>query len=235
MTYNDATSSATGTPTSKSFFERVIGVFTSPQATMQDIAARPSWLIPLILVCAAALAFSLYTQDLIIETQRTEARKRNPDMTEEQFAGMEKVMKITTPIFAVLGTGVFYLGIGGLLMLTGSVLLGGQTKFKTLFSTVCWSGVITLVSTLINAPVMKARGVMESATSLAGLLPSGDSKSFLHTLLSQIDLFNIWWVAVVGFGFAAAYKFSTKKSMITVFVWWAIFVAIGVTVKTMFS
>ncbi|NUM75596.1 hypothetical protein DCC62_19855 [candidate division KSB1 bacterium] len=235
MTYNDPSSSSTVTPKSKSFVERLIGVFTSPSATMQDIAARPSWLIPLILVCVSALAFSLYTQDLIIETQRTETLKRNPNMTEEQIAGMEKVMKITTPIFAVLGTGVFYLAIGGLLLFTGNILLGGQTKFKTLFSTVCWSGVITLVSSLINAPVMKARGVMESATSLAGLLPSGDSKSVLHTLLSQIDLLNIWWVAVAGFGFAAAYKFSTKKSMITVFVWWAIFVAIGVAVKTMTS
>lgn len=235
MTYNDASSSATVTPKPKSFFERLIGVFTSPQTTMQDIAARPSWLIPLILVMAAALAFTFYTQDLIIETQRTETLKRNPNMTEEQVAGMEKVMKITTPIFAVAGTGIFYLAIGGLLMFTGNILLGGQTKFKTLFSTVCWSGVITLASTLINAPVMKARGVMESATSLAGLLPSGDSKSLLHTLLSQIDLFNIWWVAVIGFGFAAAYRFSTKKSMITVFVWWAIFVAIGVAIKTMTS
>jgi hypothetical protein len=94
---------------------------------------------------------------------------------------------------------------------------------------------ISVLGSIINIPVMANRQVMESATSLSILLSPDAKDTFLYNLLSQIDLFWIWWVVVMGFGLAAAYKFSTRKAMTTVFVLWAIFVAISVGVKSMFS
>jgi hypothetical protein len=77
--------------------------------------------------------------------------------------------------------------------------------------------------------------VMESATSLSSLLPSEENKTLLYHLFSQIDLFWIWWVAVVGFGVAAAYKFATRKAMTMVFSLWAIYVVIAVALRSIFS
>jgi hypothetical protein len=54
-------------------------------------------------------------------------------------------------------------------------------------------------------------------------------------LLSQVDLFTIWWIVVVGFGFAAVYKFSTRKAMTTVFIVWAIIALASAGLKSMFS
>lgn len=234
MNYADAGVNASVSPKPMGVFERFIGVFTSPAATMRDIAAHPTWLPPMIIAVLVALVFSIFSQDLILERQRTEVRKRNPEMTEQQLAVMEKMTKISTPIMAVVMTPIVYLLIGGVLLFTGNVLLGGEAKFKTLFATASWSGVISVLSTLINAPVMKARGVLESATSLAFLLPPEDNETPLYFLLSQIDLFTLWWVIVLGFGFAAAYKFTTQKSMTVLFIWWAALAAVGFGVKMMF-
>ncbi len=234
MNYADAGVNAPVSPKPLGVFERFIGVFTSPAATMRDIAAHPTWLPPMIIAVLVALVFSIFSQDLILERQRTEVRKRNPEMTEQQLAVMEKMTKISTPIMAVVMTPIVYLLIGGVLLFTGNVLLGGEAKFKTLFATASWSGVISVLSTLINAPVMKARGVLESATSLAFLLPPEDNETPLYFLLSQIDLFTLWWVIVLGFGFSAAYKFTTQKSMTVLFIWWAALAAVGFGVKMMF-
>ena len=93
---------------------------------------------------------------------------------------------------------------------------------------------ITVLSYLINIPVMADRQTMESATSLGSFFAAEENKTFFHHLLSQVDLFAIWWVAVLGFGVAAAYKFSTRKAMTMVFVVWAIFALGAAVFKSMF-
>jgi hypothetical protein len=94
---------------------------------------------------------------------------------------------------------------------------------------------ISVLGSLINVPIMAQKLVMESATSLSSLLPSEENKTLLYHLFSQLDLFWLWWVAVIGFGVAAVYKFSTRKAMTTVFTMWVIYVVIAVALKSIFS
>ncbi|MCI0695749.1 YIP1 family protein [candidate division KSB1 bacterium] len=218
-------------------FERLIGVFVSPASTMQDIAARPSWVLPLIIVTIVGSVSAFFLKGVILQTQLEAMEKRN--MTAEQIEQarpmMEKMMTYTVPLVPLVTTPLFYLVIAGLLMFTGNVILGGEAKFSQLFAVTCWSGTITALSSIINVPIMVNKGVMESATSLSSLLPSEENKTLLYNLFSQIDLFWIWWVAVIGFGVAAVYKFSTRKAMTTVFAMWVIYVVIAVAIKSIFS
>ncbi|MGH7455659.1 MAG: YIP1 family protein [bacterium] len=217
--------------------ERLIGVFVSPASTMQDIAARPSWIVPLIIVTLVGALGAFFLKDVILQTQLEAMEKRN--MTAEQIEQarptMEKVMNITVPLIPLITTPLFYLIIAGLLMFVGNVILGGEAKFSSLFAITCWSGLISVLGSVINIPIMAKKMVMESATSLSSLLPSEENKTLLYHLFSQIDLFWIWWVAVIGFGVAAVYKFSTRKAMTMVFTLWAIYVVIAVALKSIFS
>ena len=217
--------------------ERLIGVFVSPAPTMQDIAARPSWVLPLIVVTLIGSVGAFFLKDAILQTQLEAMEKRN--MTAEQIEQarptMEKVMNITVPLVPLITTPLFYLIIAGLLMFVGNVILGGEAKFSQLFAITCWSGLISVLGSIINIPIMAQKMVMESATSLSSLLPSEENQTLLYHLFSQIDLFWIWWVAVIGFGVAAVYKFSTRKAMTTVFTMWVIYVVIAVALKSIFS
>jgi hypothetical protein len=224
-------------PQAKSWLQRLVGIFASPESTMQDIAARPSWVLPLIIVTIVGSASAFFLKDVILQTQLEAMEKRNmtPEQIEQARPMMEKMMTYTVPLVPLITTPLFYLAIAGLLMFTGNVILGGEAKFSQLFSITCWSGIITALSSLINVPIMVNKGVMESATSLSSLLPSEENKTLLYNLFSQIDLFWIWWVAVIGFGVAAVYKFSTRKAMATVFTMWVIYVVIAVALKSIFS
>lgn len=228
---------AVAMPQSKGAFERIIGIFISPAETMRDIAARPTWLLPLILITVVSCVGSIFLKDAIVQQQIEGMRKKN--MTEEQIQQalpmMEKIMTYTVPIFGLIMPPIIYLVLTGIGMFVGSVILGGETKFSTLFAVSCWSGLISVLSSLVNIPVMVSRVSMESATSLGSFFASEENKTFIHHLLGQIDLFMIWGLVVVGFGVAAAYKFSTKKAMTMVFVIWAIFAIGGAIFKSMFS
>lgn len=228
---------AVAVPQSKGALERIIGIFVSPAETMRDIVARPNWLLPLLLVAVVGSVGSIFLKDAIVQQQIEGMQKKN--MSQEQIDQalpmMEKIMTYTVPLFALIMTPLWYLIIAGIGMLVGNVILGGEAKFSTLFSVVSWSGIITILSSLVNIPVMASRQSMESATSLGSFFVAEENKTFFHHLLGQIDLFALWWVAVLGFGIAAAYKFSTKKAMTTVFVVWAICALGAAAFKSMFS
>lgn len=223
-------------PQAKGVFERIIGIFVSPAETMRDIVARPSWLVPLIIIAVIGSVGSIFLKDAIVQQQIEGMQKRN--MSEEQIQQalpmMEKMMTYTVPLFALIMTPIWYLLIAGIGLFVGNVILGGEAKFSTLFSVTSWSGIITILSSLVNIPVMANRQTMESATSLGSFFAAEENKTFFHHLLGQIDLFIIWWLAVLGFGVAAAYKFSTKKAMTMVFVVWAIFALGAAAFKSMF-
>jgi hypothetical protein len=224
-------------PQSKNWLQRVVGVFVSPESTMQDIAARPSWVLPLVILMLSGALSGFFLKEAIMQTQLEAMEKRN--MTAEQMQQaqpmMEKWINIASVAMPIITTPLFYLLIAGLLMFTGNVILGGEAKFSQLFAVTCWSGMISVLGSIINVPIMANKVVMESATSLSSLLPSEENKSLLYHLFSQIDLFWLWWVAVIGFGVVAVYKFSTRKAMTTVFTMWVIYVVIAVAIKSIFS
>jgi hypothetical protein len=223
-------------PQSKGAFERIIGIFTSPAETMRDIAARPSWLLPLLLVVVVSATGTYFLKDVIVQQQIEGMQKKN--MTEQQIQQampFMNMMGIIAPVSTLIFTPIIYLVLAGVGMFVGNVILGGETKFSTLFAVTCWSGILTVLSYLINIPVMANRETMESATSLGSFFAAEENKTFIHHLFGQIDLFVLWWVALLGFGIAAAYKFSTKKAMTTVFVVWAIFALGAAAFKSMFS
>ncbi len=218
----------------KSMFERILGVFINPRETMDDIAARPSWIIPLVLILLSTVVYVFLMQELILGKAVEGMTTSNPNMTKEQIEQAMPVVKIMTWVGVPIFVPIMYLIFAGLFLFVGNVILGGQTNFKTAFSVTCWSGLISVLGSAIMIPVLRAKGEITSITSLSFLESSGDQGSPIFFLLSQIDLFMIWGIIVLGLGFAAAYKFSSKKGVVTALTIWGIFVVIGTALKAIF-
>ncbi len=223
---------AAAVPQSQSTIDRMIGICTSPRPTMDDIVARPSWVVPLLIMIVAAGLSGFFLKDLIIE-QALDEMAKNPNMTQEQMDAAVPWISGSTMIAPVIFTPVVYVLIAGVFLFVGNVILGGETKFKIPFAVVCWSALITLLSMIVHIPLMLSRGDMTSPTSLA-FLAGEDKGSPLFFLFSQFDLFYIWWLVVVGLGFAATYKFTNQKGIVTVFACWAVFLALGMGLKAIF-
>jgi len=204
------------------FFQKIAGVIFSPGKTMRSIAERPKILFPLLLaafsqVIVYLVRYPLY-QDFMAETLKKsmeiQKTKFNIELTPQQVDQALQIQSISslvaTPIMTLLvwliGTAVVY----GLLK-----AFKGQGKFKSYLAVTGYAYIITLLYQLIVIAVSFFTGslyLMVPLTSLASLLPADMAGTFLFGVIKGIDLFSIWFYAVIAIGLAEASK--VKKTTV---------------------
>jgi len=209
------------------FAGKLINIFTSPTKTFQELDQRPTWIIPFLIMVIITLATVLLTLPIIIKMAVDEIAK-NPEASQEQIQIVVKTLPFTIPSIAVLWIVVWFFAFAGILYLVGTLFLGGDSTFKKILSVQSWSSLIIGLSSIVTIPIVMAKESVLVSLSLALLLPTDAIGTKLHALLSQIDFFNIWYLATMTLGFSTIYKFSVKKSAVTMVILWAIWIAISV-------
>jgi len=223
------------------FLQKIIGVFTSPAKTFASIDAKPSWLVPLIIVAAVNLIFVFVAGDIITNetlTQQEEGmmeKGMDSDQIAQALDTTEKVMKYTVPIFAVVGPVVVLIIVAGVFLFVGNVVLGGAATFKKVFSVTTWSWLILTLYALIVLPLVLAKETMQVNFSLATFLSDDQRKTFVYQLLSRIDIVYFWWIVVYGIGLAVIYKMKTQKMVTVVAVVYAIYAVVASALSGLFS
>jgi hypothetical protein len=221
----------------KSAMARVIGVFTSPKETFADIGARPTWVVPLVIVIVVQLIFMALVGQHIgwdkIVTQQLEKSGRAQNMSQEQ---KDQAIQMGTKIAAGMSYGGVAIGVpivmalmAGVLMLTMS-MMGGRFNFKQSFGIVTHASLIGVVAAILGIIVMFLKSPddfdMQNplAFNLGAFLPDGTSKA-LVAFASSIDLFSFWsiWLLATGYS-AASGKLKFGKALIAVVIPWAVYV-----------
>jgi len=100
--------------------------------------------------------------------------------------------------------------------------------FRRMFAFVSYSTVILALGGLIKIPLVLAKGSIDVRTSLAVLAPSVDLRSPVVVVLGSFDIFSIWQVVALCFGFGVLSGFGTKKSAGIVVGLWVILVVLRV-------
>ncbi len=217
--------------------QRMYGVFFSPKATFADIARRPDWVFPFVIGIVTSVLSGYFLQDVIWEVTR-EQMQNNPNISPEQLEqtlqAAETWVRYSSWIMPLITTVLMYVVIAALLLFSGNVLLGGEARFVQVFSVVCWSSLVNVVNSLVNVPLMRSRGELASATNLTFLAPEAEMQSVTYFLLSQLDLFYLWWVALLGMGLAAVYNYTTQKGITIVASWWVLYIIIASVFKLIF-
>jgi hypothetical protein len=201
-----------------SFAERLMGVFISPGETFEDVARKPGFWAPLIVIVlgtAAMIETMIWKVGLErlarmgIE-QSGRASSMSPEQIDQAVSTGMKFARVTMPIFAVLGPPIVLLIIAGVGILIVNVIFGAQTKFKTVFSLVCYADLVSLLA-LIMAVAMMFFGDPEhlnSSNPVPGnvgffLNPHEVSKP-IYALASSADIFTFWLLILLGVGLSKA-------------------------------
>lgn len=229
---------------------RVFGMITSPKRTFEDIARKPSWLFPsVLLVVMSFIAVAVLVQRVDwreFMTQQIEKNPRSAQMSEEQkhqqIEGGAKYAPIFVYVFGVLGPITILLLAALLAWGSYSLLAGVNAGFPTSFSVIAHAFMTGLVSTPVFVLVLllKPREAIDVenpvATNLAALLPE-DTAKWLYALCKHIDVFMIWSLVLVAIGFAAVNpkKLKGMKSYRVVFLVWATLVVLHVGAVWAFS
>ncbi len=222
-------------PGSMNDLQRAVGVFSAPRRTFEDVAARPTWLVPLLfVVVAAALVTQLALPAILSDVEQqingmVEEGKLSEDQAEQAVSTALKWTGSTAAAGAAVYTALSAVIVAAVLLFVGNVVLGGKAKFVQIFSTYAWSGLVGVVGYLVRLPLELQQGTMKVFLSPAAFLPEGTDETAVFRLLAALDIFVLWRAALVAVAFAAIYRLTTGKSLAAVGALYALLVIVSVT------
>lgn len=229
---------------------RVFGVLFSPKRTFEDIARKPSWVLPILIstalsvIAVVALNQRMNWRDYIIQQmdKNPRAAQLSADQKQQQA---DVAVKFTVGIVYASGFLVpicFALIVGLVMWGAYNLLAGTGAGFSQAFSILAHAGLVGIVSTPLFLLVLFLRppGTVDPenplATNLAALLPE-DAAKWLFALCKPIDIFTLWILVLIAIGFAAVNpkKLKGAKSFTIAFTVWAAYVICRVGWAFIFS
>jgi hypothetical protein len=220
------------------FFEKLMNLFISPRETFEALDRKPTWLVPFLVTILILFGGKFLMKDVLMKDMLAWVQASNmPEAQKQAFSSAPSGVIIYSQIIfqALLALIFLYLICPAVLLFTGNTVLGGNSRFKKVFSVVSWSSLVFALGTIVNTALVLVNGTMMGVnTSLALVLATpepGKRPSFLYMMLTQFDLFTLWQMALWTIGLGVIYKFSIKKSAGTVIVlflvWILLFAAIS--------
>lgn len=201
-------------------FGRVIGVLTNPRPTFEDIARKPNWLVPLLLITLVTIVLVGIMGQRVDWVQVANQRiakshfaaqqiaKLPPDQQQAAMNRQVIATKIGVYVGGVVGTAILALILSaiylGLFNLSGAGL-----SFLKSFSLVSYGLVPLGIKALLGIPIvlMKDPSAIDPqnyiASNLAAFLPS-DAALWKITLGASLDIFVLWSIVLMAIAFSAA-------------------------------
>jgi hypothetical protein len=225
-------------PPKPNVFARFAGVLFSPTETFRDIARRPDVLGPLlVLVIISIITSVLLIPHLDFQAGvRTQMESSGRQMSSED---MERAVKMGSAV----GKGIAYVApllnviwfaiVAGVLLLAFR-LFGGEGTYKQAFSATLYSWVPLTLFGIVLVIIVVTRGMVdpvEMATmvkSNPAFLVDMKTQPVLFTVLGAFDVFTIWTVVLLIFGFAELAKMSKGRAAGIVVSLWIVMIIIRI-------
>jgi hypothetical protein len=220
---------------------RLVGVLWEPKPAFQDLAARPRWWVPIILLTVLSVAYlSMFARVVgwedYIRQQINKQAETNPQLAalsaeqREQALGTSMVIaKYAGSVGAVAGTLILCLVVAAVMLGLMNWLGGAGINFKQSFSITSYSMLPGVISTLLAMVVMALKNPADFdlqnplPANLGAFLSTQTTPKWLHALAGSIDLFSIWIILLMALGFSiAARRMSYGKALTLVLLPWIV-------------
>ncbi len=211
---------------------RLQGTYFSPAPTYKAIAERPKW-VDAFVVVLIFVAIAAWLTAPFASRDSLKAMKDNPKLVEKM--GQERYDKMIQSMeaggssgaqirAAAFGSVLFTVG----LFISAVVILGMCRMVSTEGSLMAIVAVLVhanfvdkILGGIVRTTLVLARqSVFQTSTSLALLAPKIEFTSVPYIVLSQIDFFQLWMFALVGYGLSAIFKVPVRKGMVLSYTFW---------------
>jgi hypothetical protein len=236
-------------------FSRIGGVFFEPAKTFEDVARRPSFLAPLILVILSSLAYTfvlgqhigwdrVVQQQMEMSPKQAERMAQMPADQQESARQMQlKFAPITKYAGSIVGLPILYLIFAGILLGIVRGIMSAPVRFKQIYAIMWYAALPLIVQTGLKIVVMLLKNPDEFnilnplAFNPAAFMEYASSSKFLYVIAMSLDVFTIWGVVLSAIGLKAAggKTLSFGRAVFAVALVWAIPVLLGATLAGIFS
>jgi hypothetical protein len=229
------------------FFVLLWGMIRHPRKTLEylDRTGGRAWVIMALLAAVSAVflvaAVAPISARIAQEAMQTQLQSQfgaspGGDDAEtqariSQFATNPLLTIVAPSLTGVIGLLIGWLVWAGALHLF-SVMVGGDSRFGGMWRGVVWSYLPVVLRNALQAIYVLATGELIANQGLSGLVATGQTVSeliasppspgrlALRSVLTQIDLFNIWNLILLVFAVITIARLSRRKAIgITLGVW----------------
>jgi hypothetical protein len=198
-------------------FGRIFGVLFSPKPTFEDIARKPTWLLPVLLlaILGAVVAVGI-NQKMNWREYMSQQIEKSPagaqlstDQKQQRIEAGAKFAPISAYVFGIPAPVIVVLVVALIMWGAYNLLGGANLNYKTALAIVSHAYVPLIIGNLLFMIVLflKPYGTLDLdnpvATNLAAFLPE-DSAKWLLALGKNLDIFVLWITLLIAIGFAAA-------------------------------
>ncbi len=231
-------------------FGRVVGAIVNPRPTFADIARKPSWLVPLLLMIILGLATTaIFSQRVgwraFMEKQLAQ-NSRVQQMTPEQRQQLIDTQSKYAPIYGyvgvVIGTPIALLVVAAIFMGIFNATSSAALDFKTSFGVVAHSWMPYVIAALLGILILYLKppdqiDLQNLVASNAGTFLSSDAPKWLLALCTSLDVFTFWVLGLMAFAYSVVrpkkIKFGSALTWIVGI--WVVLVLVKVGFAAMFS
>jgi len=219
---------------------RLAGVFFSPGKAFADIARRPRWWIPVILIALLGTVYlNIFTQRVGWESVIRPAIERLPNSQTMTAQQREQTITNLARVYKYLGYGgsavgtLFYVFIVAvLLMFIFDTMMSASIGLKRMMGIVAYGFLPMVLQTILSIVVLLLKdpeefNLQNPLMFNVGAYLSPDSPAALRALGSSIDLFSLWIIVLLAIGVSStARKMSFGKALAGIALPWALFVCL---------
>lgn len=234
---------------------RIINTFVAPSKTFEDLKRNASWWVPWLLSSVVAVLFAVIAVQKIdmvhFARQQVEQSKLaqrqfeqlSPEQQEQNLrlrASITKGAFYASPVFFLIG-GLIYAAV---LMAVFNFGFAAEVPFGRAMAIVFYSFLPRIIYSILLGVSLFVSSDPNSINIAGNPMPTNlgffmdpEGNKFLYSLASNLDLFALWVVVLLGIGFAvaSANRKLTKSTGITVmFVVYGIVILIAAGFKAAF-
>ena len=219
------------------FFNAIVG----PADCFRALDARPVlavWIAVWVMVFSTAM--SIYnlpiTRQVMVQSTAASLRAQGSEMSAEQLEGLQQQMVFVANIFGYASS-IFLLvlmALTALVIWVMAAVMGGRgATFGRAFGVAAAAAVIrpllysVYVAIILNMNPPEIRRPEDAATmtptlGIDLLLSGPDTPVWLDIIFQRIDLFMLWWMALVVMGSVAVLKLSRGHGIAIASIMWLI-------------
>jgi hypothetical protein len=212
--------------------DKLVGVFSEPASTfkrMANVGVKTSdWLIPILVVIVISIIanyvmmsnptikYSIMEKQMVAIEERLDEMVEKGQMTEaqkdqqlQQTRDFMENQGNTQLIFTVLGiiifTFVMFFIVSGAFFAVTKFGLKGEGSYKDAMGAYGLPHYIIVIQVIVMVILAFTFDRFLQGTSVAAILDS-DKTTFVGWVLAKLDVFSIWFYAVVAVGYAKMFK-----------------------------
>jgi len=238
------------TPQHIGAFGRIIGAIINPRPTFEDIARKPSWLLPLLLLIILSLSITYIFGKRVgwrafMEkqlAQNSRVQQLTPEQREQTLETQVKVAPIIGYVFGVIGFPIVVVVIAAIFMGIFNATSSAALDFKTSLGVITHSYMPFVIASILGVLILCLKppdqiDLQNLVASNAGTFLSSDAPKWLLSLCTSLDIFTFWVLGLMAFAYSAVrpkkIKFGSALTWIVGI--WVVFVLVKVGVAAIFS